>query len=401
MATKDTALRARRAAQRWLGIASETFMKSCDSVPQGQYNVILPKLRVERDDFLKQLAKYEEAQSAVEQHLENDDEQDSDIIAVHEFKKKSVFPTQLRIEEIFRPCTQSDTKSSNKLPKYSLPSFEGDSREWQPFWDNFLVMVENDTSIPTIQKFSYLRGALKGEAKTTIDGLSLTVDNYETAKKLLHSRFGGKEKIIFNHVQDLLALSVTQHPTVKQLWDFHDKLQIHIRSLASLGIGGETYGVILTPVVLSRLPMELRLEWARSGESHESDLKHLMDFLEKEVKRRERSQVFVPEEQEPFSVATGSALASSSSQRPSSSSSRPGCVWCQGPHPIFRCPALLELSKAKRKSTLMLAGYCIKCFHKPSKDSPHSFKACQVRCRKCNGNHDMFLCDTHNKKKDQ
>ena len=401
MATKDTALRARRAAQRWLGIASETFMKSCDSVPQGQYNVILPKLRVERDDFLKQLAKYEEAQSAVEQHLENDDEQDSDIIAVHEFKKKSVFPTQLRIEEIFRPCTQSDTKSSNKLPKYSLPSFEGDSREWQPFWDNFLVMVENDTSIPTIQKFSYLRGALKGEAKTTIDGLSLTVDNYETAKKLLHSRFGGKEKIIFNHVQDLLALSVTQHPTVKQLWDFHDKLQIHIRSLASLGIGGETYGVILTPVVLSRLPMELRLEWARSGESHESDLKHLMDFLEKEVKRRERSQVFVPEEQEPYSVATGSALASSSSQRPSSSSSssRPGCVWCQGPHPIFRCPALLELSKAKRKSTLMLAGYCIKCFHKPSKDSPHSFKACQVRCRKCNGNHDMFLCDTHNNKK--
>ena len=401
---KDTALRARRAAQRWLGIASDTFLKSCESVPQGQYKDILPKLRVERDEFLKQLAKYDEAQTAVECHLDDDGEQDSDILAVHEFKKRSVFPTQMKIEEVFRPCASSDSnKSSNKLPKYTLPSFEGDSREWQPFWDNFQVMVEADTSIPTIQKFSYLRGALKGEAKATIDGLSLTVDNYETAKKLLLSRYGGKEKIIFNHIQDLLALSVTSKPTVKQLWNFHDKLQIHIRSLASLGIGGETYGVILTPVVLSRLPTDLRLEWARSGESHESDLKHLMEFLENEVRRRERSQVFVPEEPEPISVATGSALASSSSHSSHSSSlsssSRPGCAWCQGPHPIFRCPALVELSKAKRKSTLMLAGYCIKCFHKPSKDSPHSFKACKVRCRKCNGNHDMFFCDTQNNKK--
>ena len=202
-------------------------------------------------------------------------------------------------------------------------------------------------------------------------------------------------------MQDLLALTVCSHPNVKQLWEFHDKLQIHIRSLASLGISGEEYGVILTPVVLSRLPTELRLEWARSGENHESDLKHLMDFLGKEVKRRERSQVFMPEEPEPLSIATGSALASSSSQpsSSSSSSSRPGCGWCQGPHPIYRCPALVELSKAKRKSTLMMAGYCIKCFHKPSKDFPHSFKACKVRCKKCNGNHDMFLCDTQNNKK--
>ena len=404
--TLDSARRARRAAQRWLGTACDAFHKLCDSVPQGQWGPILPKLRVQREEFLKRLSNFEMTQQEVERLLETDDAQDEDFRNTSAFLDKTVVPAQLRIDEVF--TVQSDSKGGNKLPKYTLQTFEGDSREWQSWWEIFQVMVEDDKSIPPIQKFSYLRGALKGEAKATIDGLALTVANYESAKKLLINRYGGKEKIIFNHVQDLLALSVVHQPTVKQLWEFYDKLQIHIRSLQSLGIEGETYGVILTPVVLSRLPTELRMEWARSGENHESDLKHLMEFLEKEVQRRERSQVFVPEDPEPISVATGSALASSSSQRSSSSSSsRPGCAWCQGPHPIYRCPALVELSKAKRKSTLMMAGYCIKCFHKPSKDSPHSFKNCKVRCRKCNGNHDMFLCDTPNnnmqgtKKKDE
>ena len=224
----------------------------------------MPKLRVEKEEFLKRLNTFETAQQEVECLFETDEEQDGDFKTMNEYRNRVIVPTQLRIVEVFN-WSPSESKSSNKLPKYTLPSFVGDSREWQPFWELFQVMVEDDKSIPPIQKFSYLRGALKGEAKATIDGLSLTVANYETAKKLLLNRYGGKEKIIFNHVQDLLALSVSQRPTVKQLWDFHDQLQIHIRSLHSLGIEGETYGVILTPVVLSRLPTDLRLEWARSG----------------------------------------------------------------------------------------------------------------------------------------
>ena len=44
---KDIALRARRAAQRWLGIASDSFLKLCDSVPQGQYREILSILKMQ------------------------------------------------------------------------------------------------------------------------------------------------------------------------------------------------------------------------------------------------------------------------------------------------------------------------------------------------------------------
>ena len=61
-----------------------------------------------------------------------------------------------------------------------------------------------------------------------------------------------------------------------------------------MGITGEQYGVVLTvtPLILSHLPPDLRMEWAREGEQHESDLTFLLDFLHREVGRRERSQTF-------------------------------------------------------------------------------------------------------------
>ena len=72
-------------------------------------------------------------------------------------------------------------------------------------------------------------------------------------------------------------------------------LQAHMRSLEALNITGQQYGVVLTPLVLSRLPPDLRLEWAREGELHESDLGYLLDFLQRELERRERSQTFAME----------------------------------------------------------------------------------------------------------
>ncbi|GFN91145.1 hypothetical protein PoB_001765100 [Plakobranchus ocellatus] len=57
-------------------------------------------------------------------------------------------------------------------------------------------------------------------------------------------------------------------------------------------VSGNTYGIILTPLVLSRIPQDIRLEWAREGEGRENNLNFLLEFLYKENERRERSQFF-------------------------------------------------------------------------------------------------------------
>ena len=60
----------------------------------------------------------------------------------------------------------------------------------------------------------------------------------------------------------------------------------HVRSLETLGLSGTQCGVILTPVIVSRLPEDIHLEWARKGAGHESDLKWLLTFLESDIKCR-------------------------------------------------------------------------------------------------------------------
>jgi hypothetical protein len=57
----------------------------------------------------------------------------------------------------------------------------------------------------------YLRTLLVGNAKECLNGLSLTGANYQIAIYILKSRFGRKEKIIFGHIQILLALTMERN----------------------------------------------------------------------------------------------------------------------------------------------------------------------------------------------
>ena len=81
---------------------------------------------------------------------------------------------------------------------------------------------------------------------------------------------------------------------VGELRSFEDKLLSHVRSLEALNITGDEYGVFLPRIILSRLPGHIRLEWARDSEDKGGDLNFLLDFLKKEMQRRERCNVFSP-----------------------------------------------------------------------------------------------------------
>ncbi|KAJ8018051.1 hypothetical protein HOLleu_44175 [Holothuria leucospilota] len=188
----------------------------------------------------------------------------------------------------------SHPKSATRLPKLQLPKFAGNVVEWQAFWDQFEAVVHN-SDIPPVNKFAYLQALLEGDAKRCIQGLSPTAKHYSVACDLLKERYGKPEKIIFAHIQALLNLSPPQSKgrlTLPVLWNMQDELLAHVRSLESLGISGEKYGFFLTPVILSRLPQDIRMEWAREGEGKESDLDFLLQFLKRELQRRERSDVF-------------------------------------------------------------------------------------------------------------
>ena len=58
-------------------------------------------------------------------------------------------------------------------------------------------------------------------------------------------------------------------------------------------------------MILSRLPNDIRMEWAREGAGKESDLEYLLSFLKKEIERRERADVFSSSEVVKQSASSG------------------------------------------------------------------------------------------------
>ena len=151
------------------------------------------------------------------------------------------------------------------LPKVVVKKFTGDSTFWQQFWDTFEATVHENEILSEIEESSYLKGFLGGAAERCIDGIPLTKYNYSVATSLLHERYGNKQLIIATHMSKLLKLEkVKNGRSSKEVRDFFDKIEGHVRSLVSMGVHAEHYGPLLIPIVLDRLPDNIKLQISRT-----------------------------------------------------------------------------------------------------------------------------------------
>ena len=92
------------------------------------------------------------------------------------------------------PPAARDTSTTHdhriKLPKLTIPLFDGDVAQWTPFWDSYDSAIHQNSSLNEVDKFNYLRSLLKGAARDTVSGLMLTAANYQEAIEILKRRFG-------------------------------------------------------------------------------------------------------------------------------------------------------------------------------------------------------------------
>ena len=59
----------------------------------------------------------------------------------------------------------------------------------------------------------------------------------------------------------------------------YDKINVNIRGLASLEIKSEQYGSLLIPIIMTKLPQELRLRFARDTDKDVWEIEELMDLV--------------------------------------------------------------------------------------------------------------------------
>ena len=149
----------------------------------------------------------------------------------------------------------NDSEIKAKLPKINLRPFSVDPVNFQPFFDSFKSAIDDNKKLSGVDKMNYLRSLLNGAAAAAIQGLPLTSENYEAAKVILNKRYGNKQTIINAHMEGLVKIpAVTPHDGLKQLRQFFDRIENHIRSLQSLGIESESYGKLLIPLIWKNCP---------------------------------------------------------------------------------------------------------------------------------------------------
>ena len=138
-----------------------------------------------------------------------------------------------------------------------------------------------------VDKFNYLNSLLEGEAKRSIQGLTLSESNYDSAVETLHERFGKPQQIISAHMDEIVKLPPSTSGRPSLLRFVYDKLSVHVRGLKSLGVSAEQYGSLLIPIVMSKLPDDVRL---RNTKEEIWKIKDLLETIKIEMRAREASE---------------------------------------------------------------------------------------------------------------
>jgi len=134
-----------------------------------------------------------------------------------------------------------------------------------------------------------LKALLNGPAACSIQGLTLTSANYESALKILQNCFGKKQHILSAHMDNLLKLTPCLDIKPHHLRVIY-KIYVNVRGLEALGIPASQYGSFLIPVVLLKLPAEVRLRVARMTAKDVWMIEDLLDIIKSEVEAREISE---------------------------------------------------------------------------------------------------------------
>ena len=247
--------------------------------------------------------------------------------------------------------TSANSSQYHKLPKLNMPTFDGNVLNWQSFWDSFSSAVHENAYLSDVQKFNYLKSQLYGEASQCVAGLQITNTNYWQAIHILMQRFGQEHKIVNAYMQNLLNLPP---PTSKLngLKLFYDTAESYIRGLEALGKPQESYGSMLVPIMLGKLPGRIRQNITSDRGNDKWDLYSLREALRREICIQEAGQEVRTNEGQLDFMSTAVYVTSVKENRTDTCDvkdirNKP-CVFCGNIHAPFFCNKVKNVDDRKR-----------------------------------------------------
>ncbi|XP_044176591.1 uncharacterized protein LOC122959338 [Acropora millepora] len=265
---------------------------------------------------------------------------------------------------------------------------------------SFKAAVHDNADLPNVQKFTYLRSVLNGNALQTIEGFEVTGANYQPAVECLKHRYGRRRVVISSLVKSVVQMDAKSVVTAPSLRDLYDTLKNRTRALEALREIPKSHGCILLPIFELKLPSAILEKWElelADTPDDEIDLELFFKFLNRQVVSKEagernlqgnlslkgrstnkgrdgrRYPPFI-EVSDQEQVSTASALFSEAKPL-----TVPSCRFCRGGHGSLNCPEFNGKAVDDRWKLVQESKLCFNCL-KPT-NSKHFSKICrQPKC---------------------
>ncbi|XP_066585537.1 uncharacterized protein [Prorops nasuta] len=271
------------------------------------------------------------------------------------------------------PVTAGQTHApSLKLPKLDLPKFSGDYSVWSTFYDSFKSMIHDNSTLPGVQKFHYLKACLQGEASSVIRSLAASNDSYLTAWNALVTRYTNERIITSNLLSKLTLIPKVFTDNLMSMKTLRDTTIIALDSLRTLGY----------PVDDQVITVEWEKEIRRVLKY--PSFTQFLEFITEQINMLESiSNKF-----------KGSKQTTDKTSRPKSLKSlnaivdKPKCFYCDADHPLYQCNSFIALNPQARYKAAQNNSLWINCL-RPG----HSISSCRSnsRCKKCSKAHHTLL----------
>ena len=225
-------------------------------------------------------------------------EEEDDLFVQHAKLEKLHFSCSHKVRKILNSHAPSPVSAPAadgkglKLPKFEVPTFDGDILHWRQFWEQFSISVHDCSHLTDVEKLVYLRQAVKnGSAKNAIEGLSKSGDHYHEAVECLLSHYNCPRLIHWAHGRVIMDAPSLKDDSSKELRQLHDTVQQHLRALRSMDY--ELSGTFITSVIELKLDAGTLFEWQKYSQG-KTEIPHYNDLLEFIDLRAQASETSLP-----------------------------------------------------------------------------------------------------------
>ncbi|XP_022829237.1 uncharacterized protein LOC111358355 [Spodoptera litura] len=281
-----------------------------------------------------------------------------------------------------------------KLPTIKLPIFSGRYQEWLEYHDTYKSLIHDNTTIPKIHKFHYLRNSLKDTASLIIKSLEFSADNYDVAWDLLCDRYHNDRILVNNHIQELFKIQPVVKESSQALRNTIDSVNRNLRALKTLHLPTEHWDMIIIHMVTSKLDPSTIRDWERERNSitrlptlHEFNtfLKNRADILE----TIEESSVHTTQQQSQrrHSDITHNRSKTFLVNQPTKNQAQFKCPVCKNNHTIYQCVKFKSMPIETRIERVKQLNLCTNCLR-----AGHDEQRCRLSsCRLCTQRHNTLL----------